>query len=212
MKKIFILSVVALIFSVSIFIFFKSFYTTTLTDYTKEIIAGFLGAVITVVVTAVLLQAQSLSELRKEKSVGVFQAKLVCYTDFIDFLNGIVDDGIMDETETKTFRKWAMKLMLICGEDVSAHLDNFFAQTLTFKKFYWESLSREERDFFVSWYLKHCGEETCIDSDGECDGFIDVGSLIRELKVDLGEENVSDENGAFMAQLAINNMLTQVPR
>lgn len=212
MKKILVLSTVALVLSVSVFIFFKSFYTTTLTDYAKEIIAGCLGAVITVTITAVLLQAQSLSELRKEKSVGVFQAKLACYNSFIDFLNGIVDDGIIDETEGKAFRKWAMKLSLICGMDVSVLLSQFFAQTQQFKKFSWTSLSQKEREEFVRWCSEYSGEEVLIDSDGDCDEFISIGALVRDLKFDLGEENVSKEDGAFMAKIAIDNMLTQVSR
>jgi len=194
--------------SVSIFIFFKTFDTASFPDYAKELAAGFLGAVITVIITAVLLQAQSLSELRKEKSVGVFQAKLACYTEFIDFLNGIVDDGIMDSRESVQFRQQAMRLSLVCGYNVASKLEDFFEQSLRFRKFSYYELSESEKTEFSDWISNSRGRDCEYDEeDGDCYDFTTIGTIINVLKIDLGEDTVSQGDGAYYAGIAIDNML-----
>ena len=208
MKNTFTYPLIALILAVSIFVFFKTFDTSGFPDYAKELSAGFLGAVITVIITAVLLQAQSLSELRKEKSVGVFQAKLACYTQFIDFLNDIVDDGIMENDESNQFRQQSMRLSLVCGFNVASKLEDFFEQTLRFRKFSYYELTEGEQTDYAAWYADHSGEECEYDEDGDCYNFITIGTIINALKIDLGEDTTSKGDGAYYAGIAIDNMFS----
>lgn len=92
--------------SIAVFLFFKAFSQAPVNafkdnSYTTEIMAAFLGTVFTIIITAILLRTQSVMEESKEKSVGIFQAKLDMYKNFMDFLNSIIDDSIIDDKELK---------------------------------------------------------------------------------------------------------------
>ncbi len=208
MKKAFVLSFLALILSVAFFLFFRSQWVGDLSPFSRELAAGFMGAVITVVITSVLLSAQSMSEVRKEKSVGVFQSKLKYYSDFLIFLNEIVADDVIDKGEVKKLKEWALKLALISGTDVTECLVDFIEQSLVVQKFCFEDLSEEEKERWSSWFEKKRGWKPKPSShDGYCDEFVSIGTVVCNLKVDLGEDYLSSDNQAIKSAVMVDEML-----
>ena len=65
MKQTWLLLTMVTILSASIYLFFKAFHFIDMPEFAKELLAGFLGAVITVIITAILLRSQSVNEIHQ---------------------------------------------------------------------------------------------------------------------------------------------------
>ena len=69
------------------FLTFRSFIGTDDNPYAHEIAAAFLGTLLTVIVTALLLRKQTISEESKEKNVKIYEAKLGIGFQGVDIVN-----------------------------------------------------------------------------------------------------------------------------
>lgn len=194
------LSLVALILAASVFIFFRSHWAADLPPFSLEIAAGFLGAIITVIVTAVLLSAQTSGEVQRDKSIGVFRVKLGSYSDFLMCLDEIIEDSRVDSKEIRALRQWAMRLSLIAGQLVSCALADFIEQSALFKKFRYSDLTDEEKQSWRDWHSSHFGTEAEPDDEkgGNVD-FISIGLLLSLMKADLGEDVASTRKETAMS-------------
>jgi hypothetical protein len=184
------LLIVVLIALIS-FVIFKYLYDVTYsTEYSKELIAAFLGVILTGSLTSVLLKHQSISETEKEKTVAIFDAKLEHYNEFVEFLcSSLMDQktpNTIDRFEEITFKKHALKISLISGEEVAQSIDKFFLQFHKFRKLTWDDLTREEQKSFLSWYKKTYNKSDVTKKD-----FFSIGDLIYHMKHDLGEKDIS---------------------
>ena len=198
--------VLAFIIGVTIYLSFDKLFSENLPNYAVNISAAFLGAVITIIITAVLLNAQSLSELGKEKSLGVFNAKLALYSEFLVFVNSITKDGNIDPDEMVELRGWALKMSLISGADASSTIGHFIDQTINIQGFRWSTLDDSQQKKWHEWHNRTFGVEPDID-EYDNDSFFSVGRIIMELKMDLGEENVSSVDEAAMNSVVINSIM-----
>ncbi len=210
-KKTIYLAALALSMGVTIYLTFDKFFTGAVPEFAKNIAAGFFGAVITMVITAVLLNSQSLSELGKEKSVGIFNAKLKMFTEFLDFINLIIADDVITEKEIKRLKQWALKLSLITGSNTTSTVTVFIQQTLELGNFRWDLMDSKERKQWKEWYDNQgfvAGQWDGDLDDEENEAFVSIGALVHGLKIDLGEEDVSDIEKASDNWYLIDELLS----
>ncbi len=197
----------ALMLGVAIFLFFYRFFSAALPDYALNIAAAFLGSVITIIVTAVLLQAQSTSELNKEKSVGVFNHKVQLYGEFLDFLNKITIDGEIDDKELLEFRSWAFRLSLVAGSVATTMISLFVMQLVVARHYRWSCVTEENRKQWLDWYSKtYPGVQVEI-VDGINLDWTSVGDLVMMLRADLGEESASEDKEVESTRDLIQDMI-----
>ncbi|HHL22861.1 MAG TPA: hypothetical protein ENJ52_15220 [Aliiroseovarius sp.] len=86
--------------------------------FTQEILLVFIGAVATVLITAVLLNQQTELELRKEGQVLLLDQKSATYSALIEHIGEIVEKGRMDEAELAELKVLNHKLAMIASADV----------------------------------------------------------------------------------------------
>jgi len=81
--------------------------------FTQEILLVFIGAVATVLITAILINQQTELELRKEGQVLLLDQKSATYTALIEHIGEIVEKGSMDPAELGELRILNHKLAMI---------------------------------------------------------------------------------------------------
>ncbi|MEM9355886.1 MAG: hypothetical protein AAGB04_06715 [Pseudomonadota bacterium] len=189
---------------VSVFVFFRTFSVEDFPPFAKEIMAAMLGSVITVAITVLLLRYQTASEVNRDKSIAVFQEKLRVYEGFSMVLCEVCDDGYISPEEERLLRQWAMKLSLICGEEVCDAIDHFFMQTHRYGTLYYDKLPEEYRADLVQWYRLRTGSDAHEDPE-QC--FMSLGSLIAHLKHDLGEVEISNLRDVNSARHAVDDIM-----
>ncbi len=81
--------------------------------FSQEILLVFIGAVATVLITAILINQQTELELRKEGQVLLLDQKSATYTALIEHIGEIVEKGSMDPTELGELRILNHKLAMI---------------------------------------------------------------------------------------------------
>jgi hypothetical protein len=208
MKKMLLFSSIVALLGVGSFFFFKSFYELDFTDFSTEVIVALLGSVITVAITAVLLQSQVVYEVSREKSVGVFQEKLNLYKEFVEFLNSIVEDDSIATKELFQMRGWALKLSLVAGWGIIAEINHFIAQTMKFKNHRYCALTSDEKTEWRMWFAQTSGREPRPDlTDGENLDFATYGRIVAELKKDLGEESLTKDAELNVIWRTIDSLL-----
>jgi hypothetical protein len=198
------LLIIVIVISVAIFLFFKTLFHEELPAYAKEVLAAFLGAVITIFITAILLRSQAINEIQRDKSVGVFHAKLNVYTEFCEFLNEIIRDETFDDDEQQELQLWAMKLTLLSSREVSDCIDDFFTQAHRYRVLLYQTLTDEQKTDFASWSADRYPSRTGAEPSGR---FITIGVLLSHLKHDLGEMELSRREDVASAQHAMDDIL-----
>lgn len=83
---------ILLALSLCVFVF-GQIYQGTLPKLVEEINNSAIGAILTAFVTVLLLQGQTASEERRDKSIKVFEKKQDIYHDFLEKLKEIIKDG-----------------------------------------------------------------------------------------------------------------------
>ncbi len=89
--------------------------------FSQEIILVFIGAVATVLITALLLNQQTELELRKEGQVLLLDHKSATYTALIEHIGEIVETGRMEDTQLAELRVLNHRLAMIASADVIRH-------------------------------------------------------------------------------------------
>ena len=190
---------------ISVFIFFRTFSVEDFPPFAKEIMAAMLGSVITVAITVLLLRYQTTSEVNRDKSIAIFQEKLRIYEGFSEFLCQLSQDGRVDDQGEQALRHWAMKLSLICGQEVSDAIDHFFMQTHRYKTVYYDLLPEAHRDDLLVWYQARTGARRPLDDPTKC--FMSLGALLAHLKHDLGEVEISNLKDVASARHAVDDIM-----
>jgi len=197
----------ALVLGVAIFLFFSRFFSRALPDYAVNIAAAFLGSVITIIVTAVLLQAQSASELSKEKSIGVFNSKVQMYSDFLEFLNQITIDGEIDDEELLRFRSWAFRMSLVAGFIATRVINLFVMQLVVARHYRWSCTTEENREKWLGWFAETYPEAEVEFVDAFPLEWTTVGDLVMTLRADLGEVSASEDKEVENTRELIQDMI-----
>jgi hypothetical protein len=190
---------------VSVFVFFRAFSVENFPPFAKEIMAALLGSVITVAITVLLLRYQSTSEVNRDKSIAVFQEKLRIYEGFSEFLCELSKHDFIDRDDELALRHWAMRLSLICGQEVSNAIDHFFMQTHRYRTLYYSALPEAHRSDLANWYQLRTGAKKLPGNPQDC--FMSVGALIAHLKHDLGEVEISNLRDVASARHAVDDIM-----
>ena len=96
-KKIFIgLEILIIIFALIFLITSVLFKVFGITDIWSQLTGTLLGTIITAIVTVLLLGVQTDKEIGHDKDVGVFEKKQEVYHNFINELEKITQDGMVN--------------------------------------------------------------------------------------------------------------------
>jgi len=114
-----LLNWVGILLAVSLcFFIFSQVYQGTLPKIVEEINNSAIGAILTAFVTVLLLQGQTASEEKRDKSVKVFEQKIKVYSEFTNKMWEMLDDDNINEKELKELRNICFKaLVFYLGED-----------------------------------------------------------------------------------------------
>ncbi|HHI71019.1 MAG TPA: hypothetical protein ENJ91_08440 [Rhodobacteraceae bacterium] len=88
--------------------------------FSQELLLVFLGAIATILITALLLNQQTELELRKEGQVLLLDQKSATYMALIEHIGAIVEKGQMDAAQLAELRVLNHKLAMIGSADVIA--------------------------------------------------------------------------------------------
>ena len=91
--------------------------------YTQEVLLVFIGAVVTVLITALLLNQQTELELRKEGQVLLLDRKSSIYAALIEHVGEIVEKGRLDAELYADLRVLNHKLAMIGSAAVIRHFN-----------------------------------------------------------------------------------------
>ena len=96
--------------------------------FSQELILVALGAIATVLITALLLNQQTELELRKEGKILLLDQKMTVYTELIEHLGEVVESGTLDAGSLAKLRIINHKLSMVGGADVIAKLKGVLEQ------------------------------------------------------------------------------------
>ena len=203
MKRLFGFLAIAL--GIAILLFLRITNDVDLPRHVAEVFAAIFGSIITIMITALLLRTQSTNEVDRDKSIGIFNAKLDRYSQFCEFLNHLAAQEEMSPQHEHELQLWAMKLSLVSGEEVSDSLDQFFLQSHRFGKLLFEDLTEQERGELLELGKARFGKGRRPKDPANC--FMSIGELISHLKHDLGEAKISSLNDVASCRHAIDDIL-----
>ncbi len=96
--------------------------------FSQELLLVFIGAIATVLITALLLNRQTELELRKEGQVLLLDQKAAVYTAVIEHVGEIVEKGRMDKAELYELRVLNHRLAMIASAGVIAQFREVLAR------------------------------------------------------------------------------------
>lgn len=94
--KLIIITVLLLVAACAVAVVFHLF---TSRDLWYEMFAAILGVIITAIITVVLLQGQTSSEVKREREIKIFEKKLAIYQDYLSKLREIIEDREISDKE-----------------------------------------------------------------------------------------------------------------
>lgn len=192
----------------SVYIFFKAFADKPLDamngGYSTEVLSAFLGAIITMIITALLLRSQTSMEEEKENRKELFCRKLNIYYDFFEFIGNILEDDKIGEHEIVDLKKWALKLTLVANHKSSLTLSAFISQLVMTKKFRYEDLTGEEKNKIIDLNRDLYKDINIKDSEK---AYITVKDVLTSLKMDLGEQIKTDDLSIDVTYRSIDTLI-----
>jgi len=93
--------------------------------FSQEIILAFVGAIITILITAVLLNKQTEVELRKEESIKYLDLKSEIYMNLLDHLKAIMLAGEASDADIISLKFLNHKLALVADPEVLMQFEQF---------------------------------------------------------------------------------------
>jgi hypothetical protein len=151
LNKTILLLVLAIILAIVSFMLFRIINQSN-NAYASEIAAAFVGTILTVVITAILLNQQTNNELRKEKNVKIYETKVGAYQKLIDKIEKILLKEVLDEKDPIELQIIFQKLTFVAGINVLNALKIFakdFSKVAKDGK-----ISKEERKQILSAFGK----------------------------------------------------------
>lgn len=115
----------AVILALSSFVVFRVFINQTISSYAIEITAAFVGTLLTIIITAILLNHQTNNELRKEKNVKIYETKVDAYTALMEKIEEILLKDEVDEKAPIQLQIIFQKLAFVAGINVLEQLKKF---------------------------------------------------------------------------------------
>ena len=113
---------------VALYFLFSLFLENTNIPYAYEIAAAFMGALVTVVITMVLLNRQSEVETLKERNVELLKQKIAVYAGLMDRLEAIMLKGEVSLEDEIGVQMLNLRLSLFASTDVLQKFNEFARQ------------------------------------------------------------------------------------
>ena len=93
--------------------------------FSQEIVLVILGTIITILITAILLNKQTEVELKKEENIKFIELKTDIYLQLFNYIEQIILDGNADEKGKIQLRILAHKLAIVASPDVLKQFEDF---------------------------------------------------------------------------------------
>lgn len=93
--------------------------------FSQEIVLVILGTIVTIFITAILLNKQTEVELKKEENIKFIELKTDMYLQLYDHLEQIVLEGNADVKDKNRLRILANKLAIVSSPDVLTQFESF---------------------------------------------------------------------------------------
>jgi len=177
------------------FVLLRDMYLSSTSDYTKEILAAVLGTLLITVVTIGLLGAQSRNELRRQKSIAIFEHKMKIYSGFIDIIIDILSDGKVSQDEIKTLVQWDLRISLLAGEQASKSCTEFVRQLVIAPKLSLDEFTDEERERWLNSHSFTIEEKPKDLGSMATYTFVGLDDVIWKLRCDLGAKHEIRQKG-----------------
>ena len=134
----------AILLSFGLYLFFGIFFEQQIPPYASTIASAFLGSIITVIITMILLNRQSEAEMAKERNVKLLETKIETYNDLIERVKNIMIKGSVSSNDVAEIQILNHRLSFVAAQKV-LELFNDFANTFI-RASRDEILSEEEKD------------------------------------------------------------------
>ncbi len=108
------------------YLYFKvSYEVTSDFPFNQEIILIILGTIVTMIITAALLNRQTEVELQKEQRLRLFELKSQFYIDLLNFVEEIFTSHKLDNKERIKLNLLTHKLSIIASPEVLSQYEKF---------------------------------------------------------------------------------------
>ncbi len=108
------------------YLYFKvSYEVTSDFPFNQEIILIILGTIVTMIITAALLNRQTEVELQKEQRLRLFELKSQFYIDLLNFVEEIFTSHKLDDKERIKLNLLTHKLSIIASPEVLSQYEKF---------------------------------------------------------------------------------------
>lgn len=101
-----------------IFIIFSFFIGDGKPQYAMEIASAFMGCIITVIITYILLNKQTENELEKERNAKIVEEKIKVYDDILSIIKSVLYEGKIERKQKLELQLVNLKLVQIASTDV----------------------------------------------------------------------------------------------
>lgn len=194
------LTLLILVLSGAVFIFFKTFFDTNPGGFTTEILAAFLGSTLTVMITMLLIKRQGSIEQAREAAVTsktlIFEKKLELFRQFIATYVGSAIDGELAMDELEELEELALTISLFSHDttvngtslNLGEEASRFVLQLQVFGL--QDQLTPEDFARFDR-YLRDSHELTRRE-------LLSFTRILQGMKLELGVVNMEDDSGALL--------------
>ncbi len=93
--------------------------------FSQEIVLVVLGTIVTILITAILLNKQTEVELKKEENIKFIELKTDIYLQLFDHLEQIILDGNADQKDKIKLRILTHKLAIVSSPEVLKQFEDF---------------------------------------------------------------------------------------
>lgn len=93
--------------------------------FSQEIVLVILGTIITILITAILLNKQTEVELKKEENIKFIELKTDIYLQLFDHIQQIILDGNADQKDKIKLRVLSHKLAVVSSPEVLIQFEEF---------------------------------------------------------------------------------------
>lgn len=207
--------------AVSVYLFFKTIFGLQLGTWIPEIMAAMLGAILTVMITMVLIRQQGTVQRAQEAAAvnmtKIFEKKLELFKEFLSFYSKAAEDGKIDRKELIAMRQLALTISLFTKpvaidagastasdaaksevekKDLGEELCRYVLQLHTYRKFYFQ-MTKDEID------------DAKEKLDGEAQSIADI---LRLMKAELNVAQLSSEDDVEQQVWTAKLMLLDINR
>jgi hypothetical protein len=95
------------------------------TPFSQEVVLVILGTIMTMLITAILLNKQTEVELKKEENIKFTELKTDIYLQLFDYLEQIIIEGNADQKDKIKLRILSHKLAVISSPQVLTQFEDF---------------------------------------------------------------------------------------